>query len=732
MKSATPKRSVTIRAMALFALTAAYTSSTAPAGPEVSTSGAQPNIPTADVLAYGATGDGIADDTEAIQAALDAMQATSEGVVHLPTGPTTFRSAPNVGAVNVLDYGATGDGITSDSVATHIAIDAATCSGGTVYFPPGIYLLDASDTVPDNVYLLFDQGAKLSIAPGITVQLATTGQIIAAPRQHIFNLIGSGTIQFTGVPGINAHAGTVYPQWWGAKGDYSTDDTDAIQAALDCAPDPSNAALSEGVTVYFPRGCYMFSNIYIPGRTVLQGTAQFGGSSLIRIAGSAGTAVEDKGHAIAIHIRNLELNCNYCTGDGIQLGITDNAYSPGGANVWGWNGIIDRVRVANAVGRGIHVNTNGNSLRNIQVTHCQGSIVGGIATKIVTWHDCSSDLTNPERPTTTPFGLKLTGYNMALHGFHGEGWYGMAAVDVDAVCSTLSGIECTVGANRTLPAVIQIEENRDSVSIFGVSAYAYEGHPDNGEIIHLIIDEAYNPPHGTRCVTGRPGSAAPTRIKYWDEYHVGRQRNALLRDPYPVREGRWLRGDYLRVEAASGYPSEFVCLAPGSPGTWGPTGSCPGAISKTSDYTVTTDDNGKRFSNARAEEGVDFALPPGAFNLEYEFIKIADQRVTITPNSAEQIHNAGAGVAFALANVGDCVRLGYGGHGKWHAIRSNVRPRTGQTYVISNATTDRAFDADHTNTEELAKVLATLILDLQTTGILHVEKATASPPGTQK
>ena len=46
----------------------------------------------------------------------------------------------NLGVINVLDYGATGDGVTDDSVAIQAGIAAvAALGGGSLYFPPGDY-----------------------------------------------------------------------------------------------------------------------------------------------------------------------------------------------------------------------------------------------------------------------------------------------------------------------------------------------------------------------------------------------------------------------------------------------------------------------------------------------------------------------------------------------------------------------------------------------------------------
>ena len=62
---------------------------------------------------------------------------------------------------NVRDFGAKGDSVTIDSDAINAAIDAAAANGGgTVYFPPGIYA-SYSVRLKSNICLFLDQGAVL-------------------------------------------------------------------------------------------------------------------------------------------------------------------------------------------------------------------------------------------------------------------------------------------------------------------------------------------------------------------------------------------------------------------------------------------------------------------------------------------------------------------------------------------------------------------------------------------
>lgn len=82
------------------------------------------------------------------------------GAAELPADGRTVVSLEtylsNNAITNVKDYGATGDGVTNDTAAVQLAINSR--AGGTVYFPPGRYMVNAL-TIGDNIVLRGEGGS---------------------------------------------------------------------------------------------------------------------------------------------------------------------------------------------------------------------------------------------------------------------------------------------------------------------------------------------------------------------------------------------------------------------------------------------------------------------------------------------------------------------------------------------------------------------------------------------
>jgi polygalacturonase len=76
----------------------------------------------------------------------------------------------NGSVFNVLDYGAVGDGVTPDSAAINAAIlDANVKGGGVVFFPVGVYKLNAQILLKPGVSLIGEQKGEwgAGVTPGV-------------------------------------------------------------------------------------------------------------------------------------------------------------------------------------------------------------------------------------------------------------------------------------------------------------------------------------------------------------------------------------------------------------------------------------------------------------------------------------------------------------------------------------------------------------------------------------
>lgn len=125
--------------------------------------------------------------------------------------------------------------LTADSASYQSIITAAAGANRTIKVP---HKADSSKrcsvniTIPANITLDFTDGGVMSVNSGQTLTLQTKS-IVAEPTQQIFiasntntGSAGTGKVSFTGgTPNLSV-------MWWGAKGDGTTDDTNAVKAAL--------------------------------------------------------------------------------------------------------------------------------------------------------------------------------------------------------------------------------------------------------------------------------------------------------------------------------------------------------------------------------------------------------------------------------------------------------------------------------------------------------------------
>lgn len=149
-------------------------------------------------------------------------------------GPTTFTGNDSFSGTNTHSGTETFTGTQTvgkwngncvvDGVANTTLAAAVTCAGssGVIEIPMfAVPTLTASVTIPVGVKLQFD-GPSCINTTGFTL---TINGDMQAGRYQVF--CGTGTVAFSASTKISA----IFPEWFGAKGDGTTDDRAAIQAA---------------------------------------------------------------------------------------------------------------------------------------------------------------------------------------------------------------------------------------------------------------------------------------------------------------------------------------------------------------------------------------------------------------------------------------------------------------------------------------------------------------------
>lgn len=158
------------------------------------------------------------------------------------------------------DYTEADQGVVGNANTINYYVDLIGSNEATLYFRHNSgsqftdYTLLTSETIPSNIKLEFEKGARIDVNTGVTF---TINGPITAGEWHIFKV--SGTLD--GSPKNRE----IHPAWFGVTADGSTDDTTAMQAAIDFA-------VATRVELRWPKGIvYVTDELAIRGPIVIRG-----------------------------------------------------------------------------------------------------------------------------------------------------------------------------------------------------------------------------------------------------------------------------------------------------------------------------------------------------------------------------------------------------------------------------------------------------------------------------
>lgn len=205
--------------------------------------------------------------------------------------------------VNVVDYGAVGDGSAND----YTAFVNAMAAGKTVYVPAGTYKIDTALTFTG--HFVFDEGAKIRASAGLVFNMS-----IEAGRYQIAEA-GTGSIEWS-IP----H--DICVEWLGVLTSNTASDNKSNYERFLKHSNPSTYPY----VVKFGRGRYRYeAPFYITSRIAVEGQTMF--ASELEMSGSDEHAVEVceidsntiltdgtmAASTVYSHFRNMEVDCSDMT-----------------------------------------------------------------------------------------------------------------------------------------------------------------------------------------------------------------------------------------------------------------------------------------------------------------------------------------------------------------------------------------------------------------------------------
>lgn len=359
---------------------------------------------------------------------------------------------------------------------------------------------------------------------------------------------------------------------FGALGDGVTDDTAAIQAALDAAAAAGNITLGtfRGGIVHIPASSkpYMFSNLTVPNNVKLQGT-HMAHCTLRRIPGSTGSAIREKNSSedagtdgSGIWIRDLAIDGNGTTGDGINLGSSFQ---------FNFRASLENVYVSGfPSGTGIKINSNATSSRYLWSNSNQTGIwiTNGGGASI--WHSLFAEA------NTVNDVVIGSAFDM-FYGIQTEAAAGTSpSILVTGSNNKIDGVTVGLLGNKNEIIKDATGANRNSYYKLSVSA---NGHT----FTHLFLNEAWGIGTGSIAIIdeylmGDTGVSAqyfihqPTGVlssRIGELLTIGGAlRGNGTRSAAPSTGTHFAGEIVFNADPVAGGKVGWVCVTGGTPGTW--------------------------------------------------------------------------------------------------------------------------------------------------------------------
>ena len=218
--------------------------------------------------------------------------------------------------INVKWFGAKGDGTTDDTTEINSSISAITT--GTILMPEGSYFISSSILFTNTQILSMRKGAKFIAGSAVNVTIDGNFEktIDTAFGANISAVLTQTVLK------------EVYPQWFGAKGDGTTDDSQAIQDAFTAA-----YSSNTGIKLRLVAGIYICNDVDITVNFTTQfksvdmiGDGQF--STILKRTTTTGTLLHfDATTAVETYtdIKDLRFESGSKTANRNALKLTDCA-----------------------------------------------------------------------------------------------------------------------------------------------------------------------------------------------------------------------------------------------------------------------------------------------------------------------------------------------------------------------------------------------------------------------